>query len=137
MVITTLLVFAEEHTALTMGHMVASGWIDRATVEGRLFDAATFCGPTKDDGALAVRATIKSGLGAGEKEPHVPLPPSANGQTTHPSFSNGSIDAKGRHGIPIEMLALGPEHSWASHAADSFGYFAVFYEEAPASQGSQ
>ena len=59
--------------ALRMGHMVASGWIGRATVVGRLFDAAAACGLVNDDGAHSVRATIKSGLNAGEKEPQAPL----------------------------------------------------------------
>ena len=26
----------------------------------------------------------------------------------------------------------GPEHDWSSHAADSFGYMAISYEEPPA-----
>ncbi len=60
--------------ALSMGHMVAAGWISRATVEGRLLDAAGACGLVKDDGQCSVLATIKSGLDAGEKEPHAPLP---------------------------------------------------------------
>ena len=60
--------------ALTIGHMVAVGWIGRANVESRLFDAATTCGLVKDDGQRSVLATIKSGLDAGEKEPHAPLP---------------------------------------------------------------
>jgi hypothetical protein len=60
--------------AFTMGHMVAAGWIGRATVEGRLFDAAAICGLVKDDGQRHVLATIKSGLDAGAKEPHAPLP---------------------------------------------------------------
>jgi hypothetical protein len=59
--------------ALRMGHMVASGWIGRATVVGRLFDAAAACGLINDDGAHSVRATIKSGLDAGEMEPQAPL----------------------------------------------------------------
>jgi phage terminase large subunit len=29
-------------------------------------------------------------------------------------------------------VGLGPENSWASHAADSFGYMAICYEEPPA-----
>jgi AAA domain len=57
-----------------MGHMVAAGWIGRATVEGRLFNAAATCGLVKDDGQRSVLATIKSGLDAGEKEPHTSLP---------------------------------------------------------------
>jgi hypothetical protein len=60
--------------ALPMGHMVAAGWIGRATVEGRLLDAAITCGLVKDDGQRSVLATIKSGLDAGEKDPHAPLP---------------------------------------------------------------
>jgi Bifunctional DNA primase/polymerase, N-terminal/AAA domain len=60
--------------AFTMGRMVASGWIGRATVESRLFSAAMACGLVEDDGQHSVRATIKSGLDAGEKEPHAPLP---------------------------------------------------------------
>ena len=60
--------------AVTMGHMVAAGWIGRKTVEGRLFDAAITCGLVKDDGQRSVLATIKSGLDAGEKESHAPLP---------------------------------------------------------------
>jgi hypothetical protein len=59
--------------ALAMGHMVAAGWIGRATVVGRLLDAAAICGLVRDDGQGSVLATIKSGLDAGEKEPHPPL----------------------------------------------------------------
>jgi Bifunctional DNA primase/polymerase, N-terminal len=62
------------NAAIRIGHMVAAGWIGRATVEGRLFDAATACGLLKDDGAHHVRATIKSGLDAGVKEPAGALP---------------------------------------------------------------
>ena len=84
--------------ALTMGHMVAAGWIGRATVEGRLFDAATTCGLVKDDGQHSVLATIKSGLDAGEKEPHAPPPdreeyrgPSGS---THAKPGNGNEEKK-------------------------------------------
>jgi phage terminase large subunit len=28
-------------------------------------------------------------------------------------------------------VGLGPEHDWSSHAADSFGYLALSYEEPP------
>jgi hypothetical protein len=60
--------------AFTMGQMVGAGWIGRATVEGRLLDAATASGLVRDDGRTAVLATIKSGLDAGEKQPHPSLP---------------------------------------------------------------
>ena len=76
-----------------MGHMVAAGWIGRKTVEGRLFDAAITCGLVKDDGQRSVLATIKSGLDAGEKEPHAPLPD--RGEHRGP---NGSTQAKPGHG---------------------------------------
>jgi phage terminase large subunit len=33
-------------------------------------------------------------------------------------------------------VGLGPEHDWSSHAADAFGYMAVFYEEPPARKSS-
>ena len=56
-----------------MGHMVGAGWIDRPTVECRLFEAAQACDLVKE-GQRSVLATIKSGLDAGEKEPHAPLP---------------------------------------------------------------
>jgi putative DNA primase/helicase len=59
--------------ALAMGHMVASGWIERAEVERRLFDACMSNRLVKDTGSRAVHATIKSGLAAGLKEPHAPL----------------------------------------------------------------
>ena len=75
--------------ALTMGHMVAARWIGRATVEGRLFDAAMTCGLVTDDGQRSVVATIKSGLDAGEKEPHAPLP-----DREEYRGPNGSIHAK-------------------------------------------
>jgi hypothetical protein len=59
--------------AFRMGHMIARGWIGRATVEGRLYDAAVTSGLVADDGDYAVRGTIKSGLDAGEREPHEDL----------------------------------------------------------------
>jgi len=62
------------NAAMRMGHMIAAGWIGRATVEGRLFDAAMACGLVQEDGKPAVLATMNSGLVAGEKEPHGPLP---------------------------------------------------------------
>jgi hypothetical protein len=55
--------------ALLMGHMVAAGWISRSVVEERLARAAEAQGRSKHN----VRATIKSGLDAGEKEPAAPL----------------------------------------------------------------
>jgi len=36
----------------------------------------------------------------------------------------------------LVLEGLGPEHSWASHAADAFGYLAISYEEPAASNSS-
>jgi hypothetical protein len=80
------------NAALKMGHMVASGWIGRATVEGRLFDAAAACGLVKDDGAHSVRSTIKSGLDAGEKEPNAPL--GDNHATSRKTFAPGAEELR-------------------------------------------
>jgi hypothetical protein len=55
---------------LKLGSMVARGWIGRATVEGRLFDACVANRLVKDTGTNAVRGTIRSGLEAGLKERH-------------------------------------------------------------------
>jgi hypothetical protein len=62
------------NAALIMGHMVAAGWTSRSAVEGRLFDAAAASGLVREDGPNAVRATIKSGLDAGERKRAPPLP---------------------------------------------------------------
>jgi RecA-family ATPase len=56
--------------AFCMATMVARGWIGGATVEGRLYDAATACGLPIGE----ARGTIKSGLEAGLKQPHADLP---------------------------------------------------------------
>ena len=61
------------NAAFRMGTMMARGWIGRATVEGRLFDASSTNALVRDTGIDAVRATIRSGLDAGEKEPHPDL----------------------------------------------------------------
>jgi phage terminase large subunit len=34
-------------------------------------------------------------------------------------------------------IGLGPEHDWSSHAADSFGYLAIAYEEPPAAKSER
>jgi hypothetical protein len=57
------------NAALRMGHMVASGWIERAVVERRLGEAAIAAGLT----ATEIRATLASGINAGLKDPHPEL----------------------------------------------------------------
>ena len=61
------------NAALKMGHQIAAGRIDRATVEKGLYDASVANGLVKDTGANAVLATIASGLNTGIKEPSPPL----------------------------------------------------------------
>lgn len=56
-----------------LGTMIARDWIGRATVEGRLYDAAVSSGLVADDGEQHQRGTIKSGIEAGLKEPHPDL----------------------------------------------------------------
>ena len=38
---------------------------------------------------------------------------------------------------PGRDVGLGPEHSWASHAADAFGYLSISYEEPPAAKSEK
>jgi hypothetical protein len=38
---------------------------------------------------------------------------------------------------PNRNIGLGPEHDWSSHAADSFGYLAIAYEEPPAAKSEK
>jgi hypothetical protein len=57
-------------SAFKMGTMVARGWIDRSEIEYRLLSACFANGLVKEDGEIAVRRTLKSGLDAGEREPH-------------------------------------------------------------------
>jgi Bifunctional DNA primase/polymerase, N-terminal len=59
--------------AFRLGTMIARGWIPRATVEQRLYEAAVQNGSVKDDGSIAALATIKSGIEAGLREPHADL----------------------------------------------------------------
>jgi hypothetical protein len=59
--------------AFRLGRMAARGWISRATVEAVLTKAMTANGYVGEDGIGAVKATLRSGLDAGEKEPHPDL----------------------------------------------------------------
>ncbi|HEY2529121.1 MAG TPA: PBSX family phage terminase large subunit [Xanthobacteraceae bacterium] len=34
-------------------------------------------------------------------------------------------------------IGMGAEHDWSSHAADAFGYMAIYYEEPPAKKGKE
>jgi hypothetical protein len=60
--------------AFRLGRMVARGWIKRVDVEAALTESMTTNGYVADDGIEAVMTTLKSGLDAGEKDPHPDLP---------------------------------------------------------------
>jgi len=60
--------------AFRLGRMVARGWISRAAVEDVLAEAMQANGYVAEDGIEAVKATMRSGIDAGEKEPHPDLP---------------------------------------------------------------
>jgi Bifunctional DNA primase/polymerase, N-terminal len=55
-----------------LGRMVGAGWIERNFVAARLLSAAINL--TREDGEAAVKATIQSGLKAGQRQPHPDLP---------------------------------------------------------------
>jgi hypothetical protein len=59
--------------AYRLGRMVARGWIKRADVEEALLKAMHDNAGVDDDGIKAAEATLRSGLDAGEKEPHPDL----------------------------------------------------------------
>ena len=56
-------------SAFKIGRMVGAGWIDRSTAERRLMSCAETSGYVAKDGAPAARATIKSGLDKGVRDP--------------------------------------------------------------------
>jgi hypothetical protein len=55
--------------AWTLGHWVAAGALDQATVEDALYAAAEQNGLVADDGARQCWATIRSGLSKGLLQP--------------------------------------------------------------------
>jgi putative DNA primase/helicase len=59
--------------AYRLGRMVARGWIDRADVEAALLDALHANGYVDDDGLRSAKDTLRSGLDAGEQNPHPDL----------------------------------------------------------------
>jgi hypothetical protein len=56
-------------SAMAIGQFVGAGAISRQEAEERLYGAAIANGYVAKDGELAARATIKSGLDAGERQP--------------------------------------------------------------------
>jgi hypothetical protein len=59
--------------AFRLGRMIARGWLIRAEVETVLLGAMHANGYIDEDGIRAAAATLRSGLEAGEKEPHPDL----------------------------------------------------------------
>ena len=58
------------NAAFRMGTMIANDWIARDVVEAALIEAVQANGLVQEDGLAACRATLKSGLDAGLKQPH-------------------------------------------------------------------
>ena len=56
-------------SAFSLGQLIGGGCIGEGQVRGALEDAAKVCGLVQDDGWLAVRKTIESGLVAGKEKP--------------------------------------------------------------------
>jgi hypothetical protein len=83
---------ALNNAALKLGQLVGAGLLDRDEVERALEEAACACGlDTDTPGLRGIRATIKSGLDAGEKKPRGMPEESTSGQAA-PS-SNGTPPA--------------------------------------------
>jgi len=59
--------------AFRLGRMVARGWIKRTDIEAALLKAMHDNAGVADDGIKAAEATLRSGLDAGEKDPHPDL----------------------------------------------------------------
>jgi hypothetical protein len=79
--------------AFRLGTMIARGWMPRATVEQRLYEAAVRNSSVKDDGSIAALATIKSGIEAGLREPHADL---KNREPDHEPGQTASAPEAGR-----------------------------------------
>jgi hypothetical protein len=120
--------------AYKLGRMIGAGWIDRGTVEGQLHAAMVANGYVKSDGWPAVEATLKSGLDAGIRQPHEPLPERGERKTKRkpvhdwdaPDWSilddrRGELPAFPTNAVPgAEIIAL------AAHGAGvSFDHVAV------------
>jgi hypothetical protein len=73
--------------AFRLGLMVSRGWINRADAEAALLEALRANGYVADDGIKSARDTLRSGLDAGERNPHPDLADQENG-----SGGNGGGD---------------------------------------------
>jgi hypothetical protein len=71
--------------AFRLGRMIARGWLHRKHVEANLNGAMHANGYVADKGVKAVEATLRSGLDAGEKEPHPDLQDDDASETANPA----------------------------------------------------
>jgi hypothetical protein len=69
-------------TARRLGQFIGAGRLDRSEVEDALWRAAAANGYVAKDGEAAARATLKSGLDAGEREPNYKGMPDARPTVT-------------------------------------------------------
>jgi hypothetical protein len=91
--------------AYRLGRMVARGWLQHGIVEGTLLGAMYANGYVAEEGIAAAAATLRSGLDAGEKEPHPDLrereeepPHEAAAETPqHPPCTLADVHKKFRH----------------------------------------
>ena len=88
--------------AFRLGRMVARGWISRADVETALISAMHSNGAVADDGLAAAEATLKSGLDAGEKEPHPDLGEQKNNDNNDNDDGDEWEDAAQSHPLIIK-----------------------------------
>jgi AAA domain/Bifunctional DNA primase/polymerase, N-terminal len=79
--------------AFRLGRMVARGWIKRAEVEAALTEAMTANGYVAEEGIIAVEKTLRSGLDAGEIEPHPDLTDQP-GNTTGDEWTEANSGSK-------------------------------------------
>jgi hypothetical protein len=100
--------------AFKLGRMVARGWIDRAEVEEALTGSMQANGYITEDGVAAVDATLKSGLDAGEKDPHPDLgrEKNDNGETWEDAQQAHSLTIKSSQEfvagfVPPEYVVVG------------------------------
>jgi hypothetical protein len=91
--------------AFRLGRMVARGWIKRADVEEVLLKAMHDNAGVADDGIKAAEATLRSGLDAGEKDPHPDLPEEESERKTASSTAAPAIEP-----WPIERVLEVFEH---------------------------
>lgn len=106
--------------ALKLGQLVGSGSLDRRRAERILEYAAHVNGLVADDGVESVRATIRSGLDAGEREPRDPPAQHKQSRGVPPDKSKAQQHDRGGPNRPLtteDALALAFARGTCRHAA--------------------